>query len=107
MADPVLFPTEQVVVLFIGFFVPLVGYILNNKAPWVSEQIKAIIQVALAAAAGAIYTAVGDPNFGWNNTTFQLVLSAVVAALVAHKFLWQPAKINTSLGATETTPVRE
>lgn len=107
MPGEVLLPVAQLVTLFIGFFVPLVSYVLNKKAPWVSEQIKGIVQVAVAAAAGALYTAVADPNFGFNGTTAQLVLSAVVASLFAHNMLWKPSKVNTALGATETTPVRE
>jgi hypothetical protein len=101
------FPWDQVIILIIGFFVPLVTYVLNKVAPWVSEQIKGIVQVAVAAGAGAVYTALADPNFGWNNQTLTLVVTAVVAALFAHGYLWKPSKINTALGAVERTPVRE
>jgi NhaP-type Na+/H+ or K+/H+ antiporter len=104
---PVLFPWDQIIVLIIGFFVPLVGYLLNRVGPWASETVKGVVQVVVAAAAGAIYSAVGDPNFGWNNQTLQLVASAVVASLFAHNMLWKPAKVNTALGATERTYVRE
>lgn len=100
-------PTAQLVVLIVGGLVPLVGYVLNNKAPWVSETTKAIIQVALAAAAGAIYVAVGKPDFGLNNETLQGILSAVVAALWTHGYLYKPAKVNTKLGAVERTVVGE
>jgi peptidoglycan/LPS O-acetylase OafA/YrhL len=98
---------DQIVILIIGSLVPLIGYWLNNKLPWVSESAKAIFQVVLAAAAGAVYTALEGPNFGWNADTLNLVVTAVVAALGAHGFLWKPGKFNTKLGATETTPVRE
>jgi hypothetical protein len=102
--ETVLFPTDQLVVLLVGFFVPLVGYVLNRYAPWIDETVKATVQVALSAGAGAIYTAVADPSFGFNNVTLQLVLSAVVSALVAHKLLWQPARANVKLGATDELP---
>jgi hypothetical protein len=108
MDNTVLLPNEQLVVLFIGALIPLVGYVLNRYAPWISESVKGVVQVALAAVAGGVYAAIEAPgDLGFDNTTFQLILSSVVAALFAHNMLWKPAKVNTKLGATERTPVRE
>jgi hypothetical protein len=90
-------------VLVIGAIVPLVTYVLNNVGPWVSETLKAGVLVVVSAAAGALYTAIGTDSFGWNEPTFQLVLSAVVGALMAHHWLWKPAKVNEKLGAVEAT----
>lgn len=98
---------KQFWVLVIGSLVPLVGYVLNHVGPWVTEPVKAFVQVVLAAAVGALYTALETSVFGLNEQTVQLVLSAVVAALVAHHWLWKPAKVNERLGATESTPVGE
>jgi hypothetical protein len=101
-----LFTNDQLWILLIGSIVPLGGYVLNHVAPWASETIKGVIQVVLAAAAGALYTALETSVFGWNEKTLSLVFSAVVAALFAHNLLWKPAKVNTRLGAQEhTVPV--
>lgn len=93
----------QIWVILIGAIVPLGGYVLNRVGPWVTETVKALVQVALAAVAGALYTALDTDVFGWNHETLQLVLSAVAATLIAHNVLWQPAKVNVKLGATEVS----
>lgn len=98
---------HQLWVLLIGSLVPLVTYVLNRVGPWLSESVKAMVLVVVSAAAGALYTAIESPDFGWNLPTRELVLSAVVAALAAHNWLWKPAKVNTKLGAIETDVVKE
>lgn len=102
-----LLSNTQTWVILIGALVPLGGYVINRFAPWVSEQVKALVQVLLAAVSGALYTALETNSFGWNGTTIELVLSAVAAALFAHNLLYRPGKINSKLGATETGPVKE
>lgn len=89
--------------VLIGAIVPLGGYVLNRVGPWVSETVKALVQVVLAAAAAALYAALNTSVFGWNDRTLHLVLAGVASALIAHKVLWQPAKVNVKLGATEAS----
>lgn len=89
---------KQLWVLLIGSLVPLVTYVLNYFGPYVDEKIKAVVLVVVSAAAGALYTALESPDFGWNTTTRELVLSAVVAALMAHNWLWRPSAIAHALG---------
>lgn len=98
---------DQVIVLLLGALVPIVSYVLNNKARWVSEQVKSVVFVVLPAIVGGVYTALADPNFGWNAPTLNLVATAVAAALLAHHWFYKPGKWNTKLGATETTTVGE
>jgi len=89
---------HQLWTLIIGALVPLVTYVLNYVGPWADEKIKAFVLVLASAAAGGLYTALESPNFGWNTQTRELVLSAVVAALAAHQWLWKPSTVSTALG---------
>lgn len=101
-----LLANTQLWVLVVGALTPLGGYVLNRFAPWASETVKGIVQVLLAAVTSALFTALDTSVFGFNQTTLQLVISGVVAALMAHNWLYRPAKVNTKLGATEhTVPV--
>lgn len=102
-----LLANKQFIVLALGMVCPLVGYVLNRVGPWVDETIKAAVQIVLAAVVGALFTALETNAFGWNEPTIQLVLTAIVGALTAHHWFWKPAKINTKLGAVETTVVGE
>ena len=98
MTNEVLLPTTQIAVLSIGLLTPIVGYIINHFGPWVDEKVKGIIQLVVAAAAAGLYQAVEVDTFGWNNTTLQLVVTAILAALTAHKFFYVPSGISTTLG---------
>lgn len=104
-----LLSTPQLWALVIGAIVPLGGYVLNAKLPFVvSEPVKAIVQVLLVTIATALYTALETHVFGFNASTLELVVTGVVGLLGAHNFLWKPAKVNAILGATELdsrTPV--
>jgi hypothetical protein len=103
-ADPahnpgvLVFPKAQIWTLIVGALVPLVTYALNHAAPWVGEPVKAFVLAIAAAVAGALTTAIATNVFGWNTPTLQLVLSAVVAAFLAHKLIWLPSGVSTLLG---------
>jgi hypothetical protein len=92
-------PADQIWTLAIGGLVPLVTYVLNHAAPWTSEAVKAAVLVVASAVAGALYKALANGDIGFNAPTLQYVLTAVVAALVAHHWLWKPSTISTRLGA--------
>ena len=83
----------------IGAIVPAITYVLNHYAPWVNEQIKAIVFVVAAAVTSGLYTALATSNFGANLFTLQIVGSAILAALIAHHFFWKPSGISAKLGA--------
>jgi peptidoglycan/LPS O-acetylase OafA/YrhL len=91
-------PTDQIWTLAVGALVPLVTYGLNYVGPWLSEAIKAIILVVVSAIAGGITQAIVAGDVGFNATTLQFVLTAVIAALSAHRLLWRPSTISTKLG---------
>lgn len=92
------FSPSQVWLALISGLVPLVTYVINHVGPWVSEPVKAAVLVLAAAIAGALYTAVTTNQFGWNATTAQLVVTAILSALVSHHLLWKPSGISTLLG---------
>lgn len=98
MTHEVLLPSIQVAVIAIGSLVPLVSYVLNHFAPWADEKIKGIVQVVVAAISAGLYQALDAGGLGFNNTTLQLVITAIFAALAAHHLLWKPSGISTRLG---------
>jgi hypothetical protein len=97
-APTLVFPWQQVWPVIIGAFVPLVTYLLNHYAPWISEPIKAMVLVIVAAIATALYTAIATNVFGLNDATLQLVLTGILAALGTHHLLWKPSGISAALG---------
>lgn len=107
MTKNLLLENRQLWIALIGSIVPLGGYVLNKYAPWSSETVKGIVQVVLAAVAGALYIALDNGTLGFNGHTVELVVTGVVSALFAHNFLYKPAKVNEKLGAVERAPVRE
>lgn len=96
--DELVLSGMQLIALAIGAITPLGGYVLNHYAPWASEPAKAIVQVVLAAAAGALAQLLKAGNLDVDLETLEVVGTAVVAALFTHRALWLPAGISTALG---------
>jgi len=82
----------------LGGLVPLVGYVLNHHAPWVSEQAKGLVHAALAAGVAVLYQAVSGSDLGLNDETLLAMVTAMVSALLGHVG-WKTATISTALGA--------
>lgn len=91
-------PTVQLWAVVIGALVPIATYILNHFAPWASEPVKALVLVAVSAAAGALYQLLDTGDLALDVRTLEVVGTAVVAALLAHHGLYKPATISTRLG---------
>ena len=98
MQTDVFLPEDQFWVLVIGSIVPVFGYLQNKLWPDMGESFKGIVQVALTAAVGALYTVVATDVTGFDEIA-QQCFSAVVAALLAHNILWKPANVNVKVGA--------
>lgn len=82
--------------LGVGALVPLVTYVLNRVVP--SEPIRAVVLLVAATAAGALTQLVDAGSVGFDTATLRYVISAIVAALAAHHFLWKPGLVNVALG---------
>lgn len=87
----------------LGGLTPLIGYVLNHYAPWVSEQVKGLVQAALAAGVAVLYQAVSGSDLGLNDETLLAALTAMISALLAHVG-WARAQINTALGGGTNRP---
>lgn len=103
------FPTDQIWAFVAGNLAPLVAYVLNYYGPHVSEKAKVVVTMVVAAVAGGIAQAITAGNVGFNDATLQFVVTAVVAAFLAHHWIWQPSTIASALGGgrnrqTEPTP---
>lgn len=91
-------PTDQIWAFVAGNLAPLVAYVLNYHAPWISESFKVLIQAVAAAVAGGIVQAITAGGVGFNATTLQFVVTAVVGAFLAHAWVWSRSPIATNLG---------
>lgn len=99
-----LIPTTQLIVFAIGALVPIATYILNHFAPWADEKVKGIVTIVVAALSAGLYQALDAGHLGFNNTTLQLVLTAIFAALTAHHLFYKPSTISTALGGGRNHP---
>lgn len=91
-------PSIQFWSLVIGSLVPLATYLINHYGPQTDERVKGLIQVVVAAVAGALYQLLNTGDLALNTATLQVVGTAVAAALFAHRLLWLPSGISTALG---------
>lgn len=91
-------PSDQVWAAIAGALAPAAAYVLNYLGPHISEKVKAVVHVIVAAIAGGLTQAIAGGTVGFNHTTLQLVFTAVVAALFAHKIFYLPSGISTALG---------
>lgn len=89
----------QVWAAIAGSLVPAAGYLLNTYAPWASEPVKALVQVALAGIIGAITQLLDAGTLALDLETLQVIGTAVVFALLAHKALWLPSGLAAVLGS--------
>jgi hypothetical protein len=92
-------PSQQIWVLMIGAVVPLLTYLINNKAPWKSEQAKAACQVIVTGIAGVAYTALAGNVHGFTDFAEQ-AFTAILSGLFAHNLLWKPSGLNLAFGAS-------
>jgi len=91
----------------VGILSPLVSYCLNNKLLrrfWenLPEPVAGMIHLLVAAVAAGAYEAVETNQFGWNAITAQYVLTAVIAAFLAHGAIWKPVGVQAVLTRTPT-----
>lgn len=103
-ADPVpptqfLFPTDQLWAMFVAGFVPLVMYVINKYAPWVTDGGKLIAHAIAAAIVGGVVQAITAGDVGLNQATFQFVLSGVAGAFLSITLAWSKTQIPMKLGA--------
>lgn len=96
-------PTEQLYAALIGALTPLVGYVINHRAPWVSDKVKGLVQIGLVTLTGALYAVLDGRVDLFSDQALQLVMTAFFAAFVAHTAAWKPTNVSTMLGAGRNT----
>lgn len=92
-------PTTQLLVAVVGALSPAVAYALNYAGPWLSEKIKSIVLLVVAAAGGALATLLDTGGIPVNWNTAQLIGTAVVFAVLAHNGWWKGSTFAHTLGA--------
>jgi len=97
-------PTDQLWVYLAASLVTLPTYLFNHYGPVVSEPVKGLVLMVTAGVAGGITQAVTAGGVGFNHTTLQFIVTAVVGAFLTHKFVWQTTGISSKLGAGTNKP---
>lgn len=105
-ASKLVIPSLQFWTAALAALAPLGTYVLNRYAPWADERVKAIVHVVMAAAVGVVYPLIATGGWAFDTRHLELVGSAVISALIAHRILWMPSGISTALGAGTNAPVR-
>jgi hypothetical protein len=92
-------PKTQLLVAVVGALTPAISYALNYVGPWLSEKVKSVVLLVVAAVGGALATLLdtGGIPITWN--TAQLVGTAVAFAVLAHNGWWKGSTFAHSLGA--------
>jgi hypothetical protein len=93
-----LLPSAQLYALIVGALVPLATYMLNHRARWASEPVKALVLVVVSAIAGAGAQLIDAGTLAFDTNTLQVVVTAVVGALLAHAGLWTRSGVSARLG---------
>jgi hypothetical protein len=83
----------------VGFLVPVVVYVLNHVGPWLTEPVKTTVMLIVTTIAGALTELIDKGSVGFDSRTLNFVVTAVIAAVIAHHGVWKPGQVNTALGA--------
>lgn len=97
-ADELPLPAVQFYAALAGVFTPLVGYLINTYAPWVTEPMKMAVQVGLAAVGGAAVQLLDAGDLAFDVETFEVLGTAVLSAVGAHFGLWRSSGVSHALG---------
>ena len=103
-AGTTLVPVPQIWVFVLGALTPLVTYVLNHFAPWVTEPVKAAVLAVVASGIAVLYTAIETGVAGFNSATLQLVVTALIAAFGSHYIVWKPSEVSVKLGGGSNAP---
>lgn len=103
-AGSLLLPTDQLWTYLAASLIALPTYLLNHYGPQVSEPVKGLVLMLTAGLAGGITQAVTAGGVGFNQTTLQFIVSAVIGAFLTHKLVWAPTGISTALGGGSNKP---
>jgi hypothetical protein len=97
-SGPLLLPEQQFWAAVIGLITPLAGYLLNKAGPQVSQPVKLAVQIAVAAAAGALYQLLDAGTLGLDTETLQVVGTTVISALLIGHPIFKIGNVNARLG---------
>lgn len=98
MAQKTPFPSAMVYSALAGSLVPMVTYVFNHYAPWVSEAAKGLVLALVAAAAGALAQLIDVGGLAFDTNTLSVVGVAVLFAFLAHMGFYTRTGVNVKLG---------
>lgn len=94
-------PTLKIWTIVAATLVTAVTYVINKWAPWVGQGTKATVLMITAAISAGLVQAIDGGTVGFNNSTANLVILAVVTAFGSHLLIWKPSGIQAKLAESE------